>query len=71
MRADDLKIRVDLELCVGHGRCYMLAPEVYDEDDRGHCLLRLEDVPPDLEDRARMGAANCPEGAIEIAQEKT
>lgn len=66
-----MKLRVDLELCVGHGRCYMLAPEVYDEDDRGHCLLRLEDVPQELQDRARMGAANCPEGAIEIAEEKT
>jgi ferredoxin len=64
-----MKIRVDLELCVGHGRCYMTAPEVFDEDERGHCRLRHEDVPPELEDRARMGEANCPEGAIEIAED--
>jgi ferredoxin len=71
MRADAMKICVDLERCVGHGRCYMLAPEVFDEDDRGHCLLRLADVPPELEDRARMGVANCPESAIEIDEDRT
>ena len=70
MRADAVKIRVDLELCVGHGRCYMLAPEVFDEDDRGHCVLRLENIPAELEGGARMGAANCPEGAIEIAEDR-
>jgi ferredoxin len=64
-----MKVQVDLELCVGHGRCYMLAPEVFDEDDRGHCLLRFENVPPELEDRARMGETNCPEGAIELSED--
>ena len=33
-----MKVRVDLELCVGHGRCYMLAPEIYDEDERGYFM---------------------------------
>jgi ferredoxin len=69
MRTDDVKVHVDLELCVGHGRCYMLAPEVFDEDERGHCLLRFENVPPKFEDQARMGEANCPEGAIEISED--
>jgi ferredoxin len=64
-----VKVRVDLELCVGHGRCYMLAPEVFDEDERGHCKLLMSRVPPDLEKQARMGEANCPEGAIEIEED--
>jgi ferredoxin len=61
-----VKVRVDLGRCVGHGRCYELAPEVFGEDDEGHCLLRLEQVPPALEAAARAGEANCPERAIEI-----
>ena len=64
-----MKVRVDLEACVGHGRCYMLAPEVYDEDERGHCRLLLSDVPAELEKQARMGESNCPEGAIEIIED--
>ena len=61
-----MKVRVDLDLCVGHGRCYMLAPDVFDEDERGRCRIADENVPPELEKQARMGAANCPEDAIEI-----
>jgi ferredoxin len=51
---------------VGHGRCYVLAPDVFGEDERGHCLVAEEDVPSELEDQARLGADNCPESAIRI-----
>ena len=64
-----MKVRVDSALCVGHGRCYMLAPDVFDEDERGHCVIANENVAPELEKQARMGEANCPEGAIEIEDE--
>jgi ferredoxin len=62
-----MRIVLDQELCTGHGRCYALAPEVYDADDEGHCLLRIVgDVPADLEAGARAGVANCPEGALAV-----
>jgi ferredoxin len=61
-----LRIRIDAGLCVGHGRCYMLAPEVYGEDERGHCRLERDEIPRELEAAARRGADGCPEGAIEI-----
>jgi ferredoxin len=47
----------------------MLGPDVFDEDERGHCKLLHRDVPPEFEEQARMGEANCPEGAIEIEEE--
>jgi len=61
-----VRVRVDDDACVGHGRCYMLAPDVYEEDERGHCKIPNGSIPPELEKQARMGEANCPEGAIEI-----
>lgn len=61
-----MKIRVDANLCVGHGRCYELAPDVYGDDERGHCTLLHAVVPPGLEQQARAGEENCPEGAIDI-----
>ncbi|MCZ7525438.1 MAG: ferredoxin [Acidimicrobiia bacterium] len=61
-----MKVRVDTEACVGHGRCYVLAPEVFGADDRGHCVVLVEDAPPELEEQARTGAANCPERAITV-----
>jgi ferredoxin len=51
---------------VGHGRCYVLAPEVFTDDERGHCVVRMESVPRELEAGARLGEENCPEGAISI-----
>ena len=64
-----MKVRVDLESCVGHGRCYELAPEVFDEDERGHCKLKFEKVPAEHEAQAQRGAANCPEHAILVDED--
>jgi ferredoxin len=63
-----VKLRVDEAACTGHGRCYALAPDVYAPDDHGHCELVAADVPPELEEQARLGAANCPEQAITISE---
>jgi ferredoxin len=59
-----MKVRVDPAKCVGHGRCYELAPDLFTEDERGHCRVLREAVPPELEDAALLGAENCPEDAI-------
>jgi ferredoxin len=61
-----MRVRVDDQACVGHGRCYALAPEVFAPDDRGHCELLVDEVPPELADQARVGEANCPERAITV-----
>jgi ferredoxin len=64
-----MRILLDVDRCTGHGRCYALAPEVYDADDDGHCVLRVTgDVPDEWADRARTGALNCPEQALTIEE---
>ena len=60
------RVRVDAAKCVGHGRCYVLAPDVFEEDERGHCVVVREEIPESLADDARKGATNCPEDAIEV-----
>ena len=61
-----MKIRVDPDKCQGHARCYGLAPEIFDVDDYGQASVILDEVPPELEEKARLAVANCPEYAIEI-----
>lgn len=62
-----MRIVLDEARCVGHGRCYALAPDVFDADDLGHCVVRLTgEVPPEHEAAARVGVANCPEDALRI-----
>jgi len=64
------KVHVDAEACVGHGRCYALAPELFASDDHGHCIVLHEDVDTDdLLAKARVGASNCPEGAITLDED--
>lgn len=60
-----MKIRVDPDKCQGHARCYALAPELFDVDDYGQSsVLGDGTVPPELEEKARLAIANCPEFAI-------
>ncbi len=61
-----MKVRVDEVACEGHGRCYALAPDVFEADDHGHCIVLHPEVGPELEDAARRGADNCPESAITV-----
>lgn len=58
-----LVIRVASDLCCGHHRCVEVAGDVYVLKEG----LNASDgriVPAGLEDKARFGAALCPEGAI-------
>lgn len=64
-----VKLRVDPDKCQGHARCYALAPEIFDVDDYGQSSVIVDEVPPELEEKARLAVANCPEYAIEIISE--
>ena len=62
-----MRITYEREACQGHNRCYLLAPEVFDVDDEGYAVLRIDgEVPAELEEKARLAADNCPEYAITI-----
>ena len=61
-----MKLKIDLDICQGHGRCYDLAPKVFREDARGYVELIHETGPPELEEEARKGKDNCPELAIDF-----
>jgi ferredoxin len=61
-----VKVRVDADLCVGHGRCYVLGPDVFGTDDFGHCVILIAEAAGELAAQARLGADNCPEQAITI-----
>ncbi len=64
-----MQLRLDLDRCQGHGRCYVLAPLVFACDDDGYGFVIADRVPDDLWSQARVGAQNCPEDAIAISAE--
>ena len=62
-------ITIDTAKCSGHGRCYTIAPELFEPDDEGFAVISTADVPDD--DHARLAALsdavdNCPERAISV-----
>lgn len=62
-----MKVTVNADLCQGHARCYAIAPELFDVDDYGlSTVIGDGTVAPELEDKARLAASNCPEFAITI-----
>ena len=64
-----MKLSVDADVCMGHGRCYQLAPEVLSDDEEGYVTIRGEtiELPEDLRELAEEVEATCPEGAISLS----
>jgi ferredoxin len=61
-----MKIKVDGVLCTGHGRCWALAPKVFEPDDEGLNAQagQVVEVSAEREDEARQAILGCPEGAL-------
>ena len=64
-----MKVHVDPDRCQGHGRCYDTAPELFVADGIGNSHEAGDGtVPAELEQKARLAVANCPEQAITIEE---
>jgi ferredoxin len=63
-----VKLTVDGKSCMGHGRCYLLAPDLLEDDDEGYVTIRDQtiDVPADQVEAAEDAAGTCPEQAITL-----
>ena len=63
-----MKVKVDQDLCVGTGSCVSLCPEVFEMNDAGVSVAKVDEVPAELEDSAREAAESCPVDAITIEE---
>jgi ferredoxin len=63
-----MRLSVDAAGCMGHGRCYQMAPDLLTYDDEGYVTVRGEtiDVPADQVEAAEDAAGTCPEQAIAL-----
>ena len=64
-----MRIVVDPERCQGHGRCYVVAPMLFNDDDYGNATAVDGVVPEEHMDRARLAIRSCPERAIAVVAE--
>ena len=61
-----MKVEIDATRCQGHGRCYAVAPDLFEPDEVGNGVVIGSGVVSSagLAKAARLAAANCPEGAV-------
>jgi len=63
-----VRLTVDGASCMGHGRCYLMAPDLLGYDDEGYVTIRDQtiDVPADQVAAAEDAEGTCPEQAIRL-----
>ena len=63
-----MRLIVDGASCMGHGRCYVMAPELLACDDEGYVTIRDRtiDVPAAQVEAAEDAEGTCPEQAITL-----
>jgi ferredoxin len=64
-----VRVEIDTERCQGHGRCFSLAPSLFEFDELGNGVVIGDGaLKPATLDLARLAQANCPEHAIFIEE---
>ena len=63
-----MNVAVDEQLCAGHGRCILLAPDVFGYGDVTNRAYVLPEADPSADREAVLEAARgCPESAIVVS----
>jgi len=56
-----MRLSVDPGSCVGHGRCYDVAPGLFEDDDEGYSVVKGDgSVPPGEAEAARLRRPSVP-----------
>ncbi|MHB8378450.1 MAG: ferredoxin [Acidimicrobiales bacterium] len=64
-----MKVVIDADLCQGQGRCFSIAPGIFDFDELGNGVVIGDgSLSRETLDLARLAQANCPEHAIFIEE---
>ena len=64
-----MKVHVDAGVCAGFGVCLGLCPEVFELHDDGYAIVRVDEVPKELEDVVRKAVSQCPSRAISLSDD--
>ena len=57
---------MDADCCGGFGQCVTLCPDVFELTDAGYAVVRVSDVPTELEAVVRQAELSCPTHAITV-----
>ena len=61
-----MKISADRDVCIQAGNCVMIADAVFDQDDDGVVVVRVDEVPEGEEKHVREAVMLCPSQALRL-----
>lgn len=59
-----MKVKVNQDACIGCGACQTVAEDLFEINDEGLSVLKVDTVPEDKKDQAEDAINSCPTGAI-------
>lgn len=62
-----MKILVDADMCIGCGDCEYTLPEVFEMGDDNIIMVRVIEVPEELQEQVQLAVETCPYEALSIA----
>lgn len=62
-----MKAEVDKDTCIGCGLCPSICEAVFELEDDGKAVAKVNPVPPENEDEAKDAESSCPVNAISIS----
>lgn len=63
-----MKAEVDKDTCIGCGLCPSICEAVFELEDDGKAVAKVNPVPPENEDEAKDAAESCPVDAISVSE---
>lgn len=61
-----MKINVNRDACIGCGACAAICEDVFEMDDEGLSVAKVDEVGEELKQSVQDAADSCPTGAIEL-----
>lgn len=61
-----MKVSAARDVCIQAGNCVMVASAVFDQDDDGVVVVRVDEVPDGEEKRVQEAVMLCPSQALRI-----
>ena len=64
-----MKAIVNKDICIGCGACQAIEPDVFELEDDGLAVCKINSIEEAKQDDVRDAADSCPTGAIEVEEE--
>ncbi|HEX6448262.1 MAG TPA: ferredoxin [Trebonia sp.] len=62
-----MRVSIESAKCQGHGRCAVIAPDVFDIDGLGKAAVLFDPCPEQFRAQAEEAVFTCPESAITVS----